>query len=42
MTGKPLRILVANDHLVVRKGLRLLLEEMGEGFRLVSEAVDGL
>jgi NarL family two-component system response regulator YdfI len=42
MTEKPLRILVADDHLVVRKGLRLLLEEMGEGFSLVGEAVDGL
>lgn len=42
MTEKPLRILVADDHLIVRKGLRLLLEEMGEGFHLVGEAVDGL
>ncbi len=41
MPDKPLRILVADDHLVVRKGLRLLLEEMGEGFTLVGEAVDG-
>lgn len=41
MTDKPLRILVADDHLVVRKGLRLLLEEMGEGFTLVGEAMDG-
>jgi NarL family two-component system response regulator YdfI len=41
MTDKPLRILVADDHLVVRKGLRLLLEEMGEGFALVGEAGDG-
>ncbi|HVU70722.1 MAG TPA: response regulator transcription factor [Ktedonobacteraceae bacterium] len=39
---KSLRILVADDHLIVRKGLRLLLEEMGEGFHLVGEAVDGL
>lgn len=41
MTDKVLRILVADDHLVVRKGLRLLLEEMGEGFTLVGEAGDG-
>ena len=41
MTDKPLHILVADDHLVVRKGLRLLLEEMGEGFTLVGEARDG-
>lgn len=41
MTDKPLRLLVADDHLVVRKGLRLLLEEMGEGFTLVGEAEDG-
>ena len=41
MTNKLLRILVADDHLIVRKGLRLLLEEMGEGFTLVGEAGDG-
>src|SRR5258708_39489444 len=41
LTDKPLRILVADDHLVVRKGLRLLLEEMGEGFTLVGEAGGG-
>ena len=41
MRDNPLRILVADDHLIVRKGLRLLLEEMGEGFILVGEAVDG-
>ena len=41
LTNKPLRILVADDHLVVRKGLRLLLEEMGEGFTLIGEAGDG-
>lgn len=39
--NRALRILVADDHLVVRKGLRLLLEEMGEGFRLVGEATNG-
>lgn len=41
MRDNPLRILVADDHLIVRKGLRLLLEEMGEGFILVGEAADG-
>lgn len=41
MRDNPLRILVADDHLIVRKGLRLLLEEMGEGFILAGEAADG-
>ncbi|MDQ2713283.1 MAG: response regulator transcription factor [Chloroflexota bacterium] len=37
----PIRILVADDHLVVRKGLCLMLQEAGEGFELVGEADDG-
>jgi DNA-binding NarL/FixJ family response regulator len=34
------RILLADDHLVVREGLKALLER--EGFRIVGEASDGL
>ena len=36
---KPLRILLADDHSLVRDGLRSLLE--GEGFQVVAEATDG-
>jgi DNA-binding NarL/FixJ family response regulator len=36
----PLRIIVADDHAVVRKGLRDILEEV-EGFQLVAECADG-
>ncbi len=35
-----IRVLIADDHLVVREGLRLILET-GEGFELVGEAADG-
>jgi DNA-binding NarL/FixJ family response regulator len=37
----PLRIVLADDHSIVRKGLRSLLEGVSE-FRVVGEAVDGL
>ena len=35
-----IRVLIADDHLIVREGLRLILET-GEGFELVGEATDG-
>ena len=37
---KTIRILLADDHTVVRKGLRLLLESQ-PGFKVVAEAADG-
>lgn len=37
---KPVHILVADDHLIIRQGLRLILETE-EGFELVGEASDG-
>jgi two-component system, NarL family, response regulator NreC len=37
---KTIRILLADDHTVVRKGLRLLLESQ-PGFRVVADAADG-
>ena len=37
----PIRVLIADDHLMVRKGLRLMLEEMGGDILLVGEAADG-
>jgi two-component system, NarL family, response regulator YdfI len=36
----PIRILVADDHLIIRQGLRLILETQA-GFELVGEASDG-
>ncbi len=36
---KPIRILLADDHTVVRKGLRLLLESAG--MNVVADAADG-
>lgn len=36
----PIRILVADDHLIIRQGLRLILETQ-DGFDLVGEASDG-
>jgi len=35
----PTQILVADDHQIVRQGLRSLLER--EGFKVVAEAADG-
>jgi len=37
---EPIRILVADDHLIIRQGLRLILETEA-GFELVGEAADG-
>lgn len=36
----PIRILIADDHLIIREGLRLILETSPE-FELVGEAADG-
>jgi two-component system, NarL family, response regulator NreC len=36
---KPLRVLLADDHEVVRQGLKALLEQ--HGFEIVAEAADG-
>ena len=38
--SKPIRILLADDHNVMRRGLRLLLESQ-PGFSVVGEAADG-
>jgi DNA-binding NarL/FixJ family response regulator len=38
---RTVRILLADDHTIVRKGLRMLLESH-EGFEVVAEAADGL
>lgn len=43
MTGKdtaPVRVLIADDHAIVRKGIRALLSEAG-GFEVVAEAANG-
>jgi NarL family two-component system response regulator YdfI len=36
----PIRILIADDHLIIRQGLRLILETE-EGFEMIGEASDG-
>jgi len=38
--SQSIRILVADDHLIIRQGLRLILETQ-DGFELVGEAADG-
>jgi two-component system, NarL family, response regulator YdfI len=38
---KVIRVVVVDDHLVVREGLRMMLELAGEGFGLVGDAADG-
>jgi DNA-binding NarL/FixJ family response regulator len=37
---RNIRILLADDHTIVRKGLRMLLES-NEGFQVIAEAADG-
>jgi two-component system, NarL family, response regulator YdfI len=37
-----IRVVVVDDHQVVREGLRMMLEILGEGFVLVGEAADGV
>jgi two-component system, NarL family, response regulator YdfI len=37
---KPLRVLIADDHLIIREGLRLILETV-EDMELAGEALDG-
>jgi NarL family two-component system response regulator YdfI len=37
----PIRVLIADDHQVVREGLRMILEAE-EGFQVVGEAADGV
>ena len=36
-----IRVVVVDDHLVVREGLHMMLEIAGEGFTLLGEAADG-
>jgi len=38
--GTPIRVMIADDHPLVRSGLRALLERDGE-FKVVAEAADG-
>src|SRR5215469_409734 len=40
-TDGSIRVVVADDHQVVREGLRMILEILGEGFTMVGEAADG-
>jgi NarL family two-component system response regulator YdfI len=37
----PIRVLISDDHLIVREGLRLILET-AEGIEIVGEAADGV
>ena len=39
--SKGIRVVIADDHPVVRKGLRMALEEFGAEIELVGEAADG-
>jgi DNA-binding NarL/FixJ family response regulator len=41
MNPMPLRIVIADDHGIVRSGLRMLLERQ-EGFEVVGDASDGI
>ncbi len=41
MASRTIRVVIADDHLMVRKGLRLMLEEEGEGVEMVGDAANG-
>jgi NarL family two-component system response regulator YdfI len=41
MSGRTIRVMIADDHLMVRKGLRLMLEEEGGSVELVGDAANG-
>lgn len=41
MSERTIRIVIVDDHVMVRKGLRLMLEEATENMALVGEASDG-
>ena len=40
--SQSIRVVIADDHLMVRKGLQLMLEEAGEDIELLGEAADGI
>jgi two-component system, NarL family, response regulator YdfI len=39
--NERIRVVVADDHPIVREGLRMVLQEMTDDFELVGEAADG-
>jgi NarL family two-component system response regulator YdfI len=39
--SKGIRVVIADDHPIVRKGLRMTLEEFGAGIEVAGEAADG-
>ncbi len=41
MSERTIRVVIVDDHVMVRKGLRLMLEEAGENIALVGDASDG-
>jgi DNA-binding NarL/FixJ family response regulator len=41
MTPKPIRVLIVDDHEIVRQGIRAILSE-SEDIEVVAEASDGL
>jgi two-component system, NarL family, response regulator YdfI len=36
-----IRVVIVDDHFIVRRGLQLILEEAGDGFKVVGEADNG-
>jgi len=39
--NKSIRVMIVDDHVIIREGLRLMLEEVGEEFQVVGDAADG-
>ena len=41
MPSKPIQVLVVDDHAIIRKGVRALIDEI-EGIEIIGEARDGV
>jgi len=39
--SKCIRVMIVDDHVIIREGLRLMLEEVGEEFQVVGDATNG-
>jgi two-component system, NarL family, response regulator YdfI len=41
LMDKSIRVMIVDDHVIIREGLRLMLEEVDKEFQVVGDAIDG-